>query len=312
MPRRFFLMGWWVLWGVMAMQITGAGASSLVIDPHKQWQYAQQLLENGRFRQSAEEFERFAFFFPNHPERRNAVLAAGRAHMLAGDRGEALQNFNSLLRDGVTDPVAVDAFFLSAETYMMLGNPREAIMLLTHLIALTDDPVVADRARLRIGWIHFEQTDRTGTRHAWGQISPEGRRTYRVEALETALDQADHLPRKNPTLAGVLSIVPGTGQLYVGRYQDAMAALIVNGGLFWAAYDSFDNGLNGLGGLLTLVGVGFYTANIYGAVSSAHKFNQDQQRGFVEQLKRNASLSLAPAGSAPSAKALLLKWQFLF
>jgi tetratricopeptide (TPR) repeat protein len=310
MPR-FFRTGWMLLFFFTTMQPMGAWSSALVIDPQKQWRYALELFENGRHRQSAEEFERFAFFFPDHPDRRSALFEAGRAWMLAGEGGAALQNFNALVQHGIVDPIAVNAYFMMAETYLRLGNTSQAILQLNNLIALADEPDIVDRARLRIGWIHVEQMDWDRSRRAWELISPEGRRIYRIEALEAALDQTDLLPRKNPTLAGVLSIVPGAGQLYIGRYQDAVAALLVNGGLIWGAYDSFDNRMYGLGGLLTLVGLGFYTANIYGAVSGAHKFNQDRQSVFVEQLKRSVATGHAPGGSAPST-ALLLKWRILF
>jgi tetratricopeptide (TPR) repeat protein len=310
MPRIVVIV--WALLCAMAMSPAVAAASALVIDPLKQWHYAGQLFENGRFRQSAEEFERFAFFFPEHPRQRQAVFEAGRAYLLARDGASALQNFNALIQYGLTDEVAVDAYFMMAETHMRLGNPGQAILQLNNLMALSDDPGIVDRARLRIGWIYIEQLDWGRSRGAWEQMTPEGRRTYGIDALETALDQTDQLPRKRPVLAGALSVVPGAGQLYIGRYQDALAALIVNGGLAWAAYDSFDNDLNGLGGLLTMVGLGFYTANIYGAVSGAHKFNRDRQREFVEQLKQNGSAGTGPADSAPFANALLLKWRILF
>lgn len=52
-----------------------ADASPLVIEPQQQWQYAEELFEAGRFQQAAEEYERFIFFFPEHPDQ------IGRAHV---------------------------------------------------------------------------------------------------------------------------------------------------------------------------------------------------------------------------------------
>jgi tetratricopeptide (TPR) repeat protein len=316
MPRVSLVIAF-LMWlgAAMAAPACGANASGLVIDSQKQWQFAQQLFQEGRFRQAAQEFERFAFFFPDHPDRRTAFLKAGQSFMRAGDGPAALQSFERLTKNGPTDAVAVDAYFMSAETYMQHGNPNQALLLLNNLIALTDRKDIKDRAYLRIGWIYIEQLEWSDARRAWKRISVQGRQAYHVESLETALEQADQLPRKNPTAAGLLSIIPGGGQLYCGRYEDALAALLLNGGLGWAAYDSFDHDLNGLGSLVVLVGIGFYTANIYGAVSDAHKYNQSQKQRFVQQLKQNLAIGverLQSATNEASAQALVVKWRIPF
>lgn len=303
------------MWAAMAAQARAEDAPSVVIDARTQWQFAEQLFQEGRFQQAAQEYERFAFFFPHNPDRRNAILKAGQSYMLAGDNMQALQSFGRLTASGPSDPAAVDAYFLSAETYMQLGNPNQALLQLNNLIALTERTSVEDRAYLRIGWIHVEQFEWSLAKKAWQEISPAGRQDYHVAELETALGQVDLLPRKNPTAAGLLSIIPGAGQAYTGRYEDALAALLLNGGLAWAAYDAFDNDLNGLGGLLALVGIGFYTANIYGAVSDAYKYNRAQQQRFIQQLKQGLAVgveSLQAGPHAASAEALVIKWRIAF
>ena len=70
---------------------------------------------------------------------------------------------------------------------------------------------------------------------------------------------------------------------------------MVNGGLIWAAWESFDNELYALGSVITVVGFGFYAGNIYGAVSSAHKVNRDRDAEFRENLNRYRKLNLSVA-----------------
>ena len=43
--------------------------------------------------------------------------------------------------------------------------------------------------------------------------------------------------------AGILSIIPGTGHLYCGRYKDATLAFILNTAMIYAACEAFDNHL---------------------------------------------------------------------
>jgi hypothetical protein len=132
---------------------------------------------------------------------------------------------------------------------------------------------------------------------AFSRITPDNQESFRVPDLTRALAQSDAIPIKDPTTAGVLSIVPGGGQLYCKRYQDAMTAFLINGGLIWAAWEAFDNENYALGSVISFVEVGFYAGNIYGAVSSAHKYNRDRIAEFRDGLTRHRqmSFSLAPA-----------------
>jgi hypothetical protein len=103
--------------------------------------------------------------------------------------------------------------------------------------------------------------------------------------------------------------VPGGGQLYCARYQDALTAFLINAGLIWAAWEAFDNELYALGGVIGFVEFGFYAGNIYSASASAHKYNRDRSADFRDYLnqRRQTPLSLAPA---PGGAALCLKVDF--
>lgn len=296
---------------------TGPASASLsmVINADQQLAFAEQLYEEGQYRRAAEEFERFIFFFQNDPRVRTVQLKAGQAFLRAGDPMTALQRLRPLTARDDPDTISVEAHFLAAECHLMLNSPNQAVLQLNNLVLLSDDDAVKDRAYLRIGWIHVEQLDWAGARRAFTRMTAEGHRRHQVGRLESALEQADQLPRKNPVLAGTLSIVPGAGQLYCGRYQDALSAFIVNVGLFWAAYEAFDNDLNVLGGLLAIAGLGFYTGNIYSAVTSAHKYNRFQEERFVDQLKHQVVYGTGPPEARQrhaSSVGLVLQLRFPF
>ncbi len=275
-----------------------AKADLLIIDAQKQYQYAQELFDEGQYRRAAEEFDRFVFFFPDDPRQRTAIYKEGESFLRASDGLTALQYLSSLIEHGEMDDLAVEARFLTAECYLSIGDTDHAVAQLQDIISRSADSAIKDRAYARIGWILVDQLNWTGARQAFGHVSNDGRKRHRIDILESSLEQTDQIPYKSPGLAGTLSIVPGGGQFYCGRYQDAATALIVNGGLFWAAYESFDHDLNALGSLLSIVGVGFYAANIYGAVSSAHKFNLNHQKGFAEELKQSVRIQIGPSSSS--------------
>lgn len=267
---------------------------ALTIDGDQQFQFAEELFSSRQYRRAAEEYQRFAFFFPLDSRQRPARFKAGQAFLLAKDPNTALNSFRELISDNEWDTISVDAYFMIAECYLQMKMTTQAVVELNNLITLSDDSMVRDRAHYRLGWIFINQTDWPSAGHEFEKVTAAGRKKYRIDELERALGQADRLPDRNPTLAGALSIIPGAGQLYCNRYEDALIAFAVNVGLFWAAHDAFDQDQYALGGLLTFVGLGFYTGNIYSAVSDAHKFNLRQKQQFGESLKRYVILGISP------------------
>jgi tetratricopeptide (TPR) repeat protein len=270
-------------------------SQALTIDNEQQFQFAEELFNSRQYRRAAEEYQRFAFFFPEDSRQRPARLKAGQAFLMAKDPAAALDRFKALTLQDEIDPIAVEAYFMMVECYLQMNSSTHAVLELNNLIALSDDIEVRDRAHHRLGWLHIDQTDWPAAQKAFAKISTPRRNRYRVDDLERELAQADQLPRRNPALAGTLSIIPGAGQLYCKRYEDALIAFAVNLGLFWAAHDAFDQEQYALGSLLTFVGLGFYAGNIYSAVGDAHKFNQYQKQQFGNSLKHNLVLGVRPS-----------------
>lgn len=297
-------------------------ADTLTISANAQFTFAQQLFDSGQFENAATEFDRFTFFFPNHPRRREALFNAGHALLKAKHIPSALKRFNQLTAQDPLDEVAVDAYFMSSECHLRLNSVDQALSQLRKLTLVSNDLQTIDKAHLRMGWIQIDHMNWHGALRTFARISPDGRQRYNIDQIEQGLRAVEEVPHKNPTLAGTLSILPGAGQLYCGRYEDAFAALLVNGGLAWAAVDSFENDLNGLGSIITLVGLGFYMGNIYGAVSDAHKYNLRKKQDFIENLKQHLVIgfSMTPDGTSGGLGenrtnrrlALYLNYQFTF
>ena len=285
------------------------GAGDLTLSADKQHSFAQQLFLTGQYQKAAVEFQRFAFLFDTDPRAREAMYLAGDALFKSRDHEAALQVLQGLVKDTVLDAVAVKAYFLMAECHLSRGAPSQALVQLHNLIALSEDAGVRDRAYFRMGWIHVEQTDWSAARRAFTRVGPDSDLPS-ARIVET-LDRTDAIPRKSPTLAGTLSIVPGAGQMYCGRYQDALAAFLVNAALIWAAVDAFDDEQYALGGLLSFMGAGFYAGNIYGAISGAHKYNEQKQQDFIEGLKQSVRLSLQPVAPG-GARGVILGVQLRF
>lgn len=275
----------------------GCDAAPLTIDADSQYEYAQSRLDAGAFDEAIIEFNRFAHFFPADPRVPQAKFQTGMAHFGAGRYQAAAARFTRLTANYMDSPLDNDAFFMLSRCHARQGMIERAMLDLHNLMALSVQKDVIDRARYELGWLHVDQGHWNEAGQAFGRITSDNRDRFQVADLTQALARSDTIPTRNPTTAGMLSIIPGGGQLYCNRYQDALTAFLINGGLIWAAWEAFDNENYALGSVISFVEFGFYAGNIYGAVSGAHKYNRDRIAEFRESLtrRRQMSFSLAPA-----------------
>jgi hypothetical protein len=98
-----------------------------------------------------------------------------------------------------------------------------------------------------------------------------------------ALESNRPVPRKSPVLGGTLAVVPGLGYAYAEHFGTALAALAVNGLLWWATLDAFDDGHEAAGATYSVLAVGFYLGNIVGAVQSVDRYNAYQAEFYQSQ-----------------------------
>jgi tetratricopeptide (TPR) repeat protein len=297
---------------IMTSPALASSPQPLTIDAGQQLQFADTLFNQQQYRRAAEEYQRFAFFFPQDPRQRQARFKAGRAFLLARDTLTAIDLFKQLTERGLSDSVAVESYFMLVECHLQMHDPTNAVVEMNNLIRLSNDTGIRDRAYHRLGWLYIDQTDWAAAQNTFAKISVAQRGRYRVDDLERKLGSTAMLPRRSPVLAGTLSLLPGAGQFYCQRYEDALIAFAVNLGLFWAAHDAFDQDQYALGGLLSFVGLGFYAGNIYSAVGDAHKFNQRQKQRFAESLKRYLIVGSAPPGDAAILPQPLLSFRVRF
>lgn len=284
--------------------------AQLIIDADSQHRFAQSRFDAGAFDEAIVEFNRFIHFFPSDPRILQARFQTGMANFYAGRYPAAAAIFNALTGEPAPGTVASDAFFMLSRSHARQGMLDQAMIDLHNLMALLPEADIMDRARYELGWLHVDRGQWRLADDAFSRITPANQARFQIGGLKQALSDSDAIPSKSPLTAGLLSIVPGGGQLYLKRYQDALTALLINTGLAWAAWESFDNDLNALGGIIAFVGLGFYTGNIYGAVAGAHKFNQDRNREFKEHLNQRRQLSWSLAPTPAGAVALFLTINF--
>jgi hypothetical protein len=113
-------------------------------------------------------------------------------------------------------------------------------------------------------------------------LEPQRRITLREIHHDLSL-----VPQKNPLIAGSASfLLPGAGQAYVGNFQSAAIAFILNS-LFLAttlefAHKDLPVAAIASGTLLSVT----YIGNILNAIDSAHRYNTHHRAPQEEQLRK--------------------------
>jgi TolA-binding protein len=281
----------------------------MILNADKQFKYAQDLFSAQDYLTAAVEYKRFVYFFPKDLRVESAMYRIGMCHYLGGHYREAISAFNKLTEQYFGTEYSIKSYYRISEAYLKLKAFDQALIDLNNLVTITHNQDTKDETYYRMGWIYIETASWDEARRYFNKISAKNRRKFELEKLSAELNKETAIPKKNPTLAGVLSIVPGGGYLYCERYQDALISFLLNGGLIYAAYESFDKGQSALGGVISFVAFGFYSGNIYGAVSSAHKYNREKIGQFIQHLKNDVKINLA-ADMRNQGISLSLRWSF--
>jgi hypothetical protein len=89
-------------------------------------------------------------------------------------------------------------------------------------------------------------------------------------------EEGVNMRTKSPVLSGMMStVIPGTGKMYTGEWQDGLVSLIFVGTTAWQSYRGFNKyGTSSpYGWIMGALSAGFYAGNIYGSVKSANRYN---------------------------------------
>lgn len=106
------------------------------------------------------------------------------------------------------------------------------------------------------------------------------------ESLDQLLEKAINLPQKSTTLAKVLSaVIPGTGQMYAGRWGGGLNALGLNGVLGYVAVDAVLKGYYIDATLWTyFIFRRYYMGNLYRSETAVETYNQEKSQQVAENI----------------------------
>lgn len=264
-------------------------AGKITIDSNMQFRYAQSLFEQKDLDTSIIEFKRFVHFFPSDRRVFEAKYKIGTGLYLSGKYHEAAKIFNSLILEKADHEFKCQSVLLQSQAFRQMGNLGYARLILYNYLQLTPHVQVQDKIYSMLADLDVlasKGVDAAALEQAKAQlekISDVGKQKYQsIDRVDT-LDKALEVPQKDPATAGVMAVIPGGGFLYCERYQDALVSFLLNVGLMYASYEAFDEGHEALGGVLAFVETGFYSGNIYGSITAAHRHNRRKKIQILNQ-----------------------------
>lgn len=286
-------------------------AEEMVITPELQFQFAENYFTQGEYYRAIGEYERFIYFFPLSDKVELARYKIGLSLLKGEQYIEAIKAFTKLIEDYENTGYTFKSYLNISEAYMLLKRYDAALTSINNLITIAPNQEIRDEAYYEGGWVYLEMGLWEKARQYFQEISFPNRSQYEVKRLVTELNKKLPLNRKNPTLAGLLAVLPGAGHLYCERRKDALISFLLNTAMIYAAYEAFDHDLDVIGGIITFFELGFYSGNIYSAVSSAHKYNRDKKDLFLDYLKENTRVKIS-LGNDNEGKSMLVLCKFSF
>jgi tetratricopeptide (TPR) repeat protein len=260
-----------------------------------QFAFANHLLQNHDYFRAATEFKRLLFLHPSGTKNDEANYLLGTALFLNKSFKEAILHWEGVLRQTPNTSFKEEIQYKTGGAYWELGQEDRAMLLWEKILQEGRSSQKQSAARALLwGLIKQKRFDPARLLLKNSPLSDSEK-----EAQETFFQKAENLPYKSPATAGTLAaILPGAGHWYLDRRQDALIAFGINALFAWAAVTSFQEGNNGLGTLLSVIELAWYSGNIYSAINSAHKFNQKLDKEFLEGYGlRFGLLSQGPSSS---------------
>jgi tetratricopeptide (TPR) repeat protein len=266
--------------------------------------FADSLVQSGEQYRAITEYLRFASYFPDDPRTSEMPLRIALAYLYGGRPDAALGSLAPALGSERAE-VRSEAQYLQGRAYYEAG----ALDLALQSFGTSGRGPLGALARrgrllslLRLG-------RREQAVELLRQEGTAGLDAASAESLAERLRASPKPAHRSPGLAGVLSILPGAGQLYSGRPRDALVAFLVNGLFVLGAVQSFRADNQAAGIFLSTMEAGWYAGNITSAVSSARRFNALANERYLERV---AGLSSLEARSRAEEADLLLGIQIRF
>jgi len=263
-----------------------------IIDEKTQMGLGDYFFEGGDYYRAITEYKRFLFFFPESLRAEEALWKIASSYFQGRKWDEALSAADDLLKKHPSSPWAAEAILLKGRCWMEKREFSQARHHFLRTREMTAGTGIAQEAQWQSAVSYLREERWKEAAMEFRKVDPASRIYPRAEYWAQGLEGIEEVPQKSPTAAGVLAILPGAGHLYCERYRDAGIAFILNAAFIWGMVEAFKHENYVVGGILTFFEVGWYSGNIYSAISSAHKYNRNKKKEYLDSLEKEDRFSV--------------------
>lgn len=248
---------------------------------------ADSLYQSGYYYEAATEYERLLFFLnspngaesldPSMPEKIVQSKIKFRLALSYLKSGE-VEKGRKFLRDLIKTEFAHKAQLLLAQSHIGLGEYYNAELELYDFLITTQDSAEIRKAYQLLGWVKLNQKDYPKAINYFNQ-SP-------VPQVGLGIKKLSEYRGKSPTIALILSsLLPGTGEIYCGKYKTGFLSLLINGLSVLGIYYSLKNkNYIDAGVIFSIFFNRFYFGSRQNASYFAVEFNERYYRKKIEDL----------------------------
>ena len=279
--------------------------------------FADSLFQEGDYLNAAHEYKRLLFLHPDTPQSDFIAFRVAASYQNAGKLKNAIRAYQLLIDTYPESSLVARCKNNIAQCHILLGDSEQGLSALKRFLEEHTESDLAPRAHFTIGILHIDKREWIHARQVWNDVSltyPESPFAEVSNRLAEKVKDAQHLPRRSPTVAGVLSaLVPGSGQVYSGRtmkglYAFVSVAVLGSASFYYAEQERYEVAVP-----VGVLGLFLYGNSIYQSVQTARTFNIQQEQYFRNRLQqeiRNSGLFGAIPPSTDEVKLVL--WQSKF
>ena len=279
--------------------------------------FADSLFQEGDYLNAAHEYKRFLFLHPDIPRIDFIAFRVAASYQNAGKLENAIRAYQFLIDTYPKSILLERAKNNIAQCHVLSGNSAQGLSSLKRFLSEHKGSSLAPRVQFTIGMLHVDKGEWEQASRAWNDVYstyPESSFAKVSDRLARTIKNADTLPHRSPTVAGVLSaLIPGSGQVYSGRTVDGLytfVGMVVLGGasLYYADQERYEVAVP-----VGILGAFFYGNGIYRSIQSARIFNLQRETQFRNRLQQDIrSSGLFGALSPLKDKMEFVVWKHRF
>ncbi|MDQ1089988.1 membrane protein insertion efficiency factor YidD [Siphonobacter sp. SORGH_AS_1065] len=171
-----------------------------------------------------------------------------------------------------------------------LHNNEQAIQLISRTLQQADSSPTKPKLLNLQALLYSKQKNWDLAVQSYRELSAFQNYTALSNSAIRLITKVNNQKKKNPLVAGALSIIPGAGYWYTGHKQTAVTSFLINGLLGFATYSNIKKETYGMTALTGVFNLSFYLGNMTGAAKSAKRYNEQQTQQLINKLEFNSHL----------------------